>query len=58
MTEIEIIGSSSQGNGYLLKSADQILVLELGCKFMDYVKQLNTEGLMSVRGCLASHRRR
>ena len=40
MTEIQIIGSSSQGNGYLLKSADQILVLELGCKFMDYVKQL------------------
>ena len=58
MTEITCINTGSNGNGFLLKSGDQILVLELGCRFMDYVKQLNTEGFMSVRGCLASHRRR
>lgn len=56
MTEIEIIGSNSQGNGYFLKSADQILVLELGCKFMDYVEQLNQEEVKNVCGCCATHR--
>ena len=56
MTEIEIIGSSSQGNGYLLKSADQILVLELGCKFSDYVKHLKEGELSKVGGGIASHR--
>lgn len=56
MTEVEIIGSSSQGNGYLLKSAGEILVLELGCKFMDYVQQLKKGELSKVGGCIASHR--
>ena len=55
MTEITICNSGSSSNGYLLKSADQILVLELGCRFMDYVKQLNMEDFASVRGCIASH---
>lgn len=57
MTEVEIIGSSSQANGYLLKSADQTLVLELGCKFMDYVQHLNEGGLKNVAACVCSHRR-
>lgn len=56
MTEIEIVSSGSQCNGYLLKSADQILVLELGCKFMDYVEHLNMEGFSKVCGCAATHR--
>jgi hypothetical protein len=56
MTEIQIIGSSSQANGYLLKSADQILVLELGCKFSDYIKYLKEGELSKVGGCIASHR--
>lgn len=56
MTEIQIIGSSSQSNGYLLKSEGQILVLELGCKFMDYVKQLKDGGLKNVAACVCSHR--
>lgn len=55
MTEIEIIGSSSQGNGYLLKSADQILVLELGCKFIDYVEILGSDFNKAV-GCAFTHR--
>ncbi len=56
MTEIQIIGSSSQSNGYLLKSADQILVLELGCKFADYVQHLKQEEVKNVCGCCATHR--
>jgi phosphoribosyl 1,2-cyclic phosphodiesterase len=55
MTEIEIIGSSSQANGYLLKSADQILVLELGCKFMEYVEILGSD-FNKVVGSCATHR--
>jgi phosphoribosyl 1,2-cyclic phosphodiesterase len=55
MTEIETIGSSSQANGYLLKSADQILVLELGCKFMDYVEILGND-FNKVVGCAFTHR--
>ena len=55
MTEIEIIGSSSQANGYLLKSADQILVLELGCKFMDYVEILGSD-FNKVVGCTYTHK--
>ena len=55
MTEIEIVSSGSQCNGYLLKSADQILVLELGCKFMDYVEALK-EDFNTVVGCLVSHK--
>lgn len=39
MTEITCINTGSIGNGFLLKSGGEILVLELGCKFMDYIKQ-------------------
>ena len=55
MTEIEIVNSGSQCNGYLLKSGNEILVLELGCKFQDYVEALKGE-LSKVGGCIASHR--
>ena len=56
MTEIQIVSSGSSANGYLLKSADQILVLELGCRFMDYVQHLNEGGLKNVAACVCSHR--
>lgn len=56
MAEIEIVSSGSSANGYLLKSADQILVLELGCKFMDYVEHLKDGGLKNVAACVCSHR--
>lgn len=56
MTEITIVSSSSQGNGYLLKSGNQILVLELGSKFMDYVQHLKQEEVKNVCGCCATHR--
>lgn len=36
MTEITCINTGSSGNGFLLQSADQIFVLELGYRFMDY----------------------
>lgn len=55
MTEIQTIGASSIGNGYLLKSGNEILVLELGCKFQDYVEALKGD-FEKVGGCIASHR--
>lgn len=55
MTEIQIVNSNSQGNGYLLKSGNQILVLELGCKFMDYVGALKKD-FDKVIGCAFTHR--
>lgn len=54
MTEITIVSSSSQGNGYLLKSGNQILVLELGCRFADYIGELK-ENFSDVVGCVCSH---
>lgn len=53
MTEIKIVHSGSSSNGYILESGGQALVLELGCKMMDYT--LNMEDFASVRGCIASH---
>ena len=55
MTEITIVSSSSQGNGYLLKSGNQILVLELGCKFSDYTVELK-ENFSDAVGCVCSHK--
>ena len=55
MTEITCINTGSSGNGFLLKSADQILVLELGCKFMDYVNALGND-FNKVVGSCATHR--
>lgn len=55
MTTIHVINSNSSSNGYILESGGQSLILELGCRMMDYVEHLNTEGLISVRGCIASH---
>ena len=55
MTEITCINTGSQGNGYLLKSGNEILVLELGCKFQDYVEALKGD-FEKVVGCCASHK--
>ena len=53
MTTIHVCSSNSSANGYILESGGQTLVLELGCKMMDYT--LNMEDFASVRGCIASH---
>lgn len=55
MTEITCVSTGSSGNGFILKSADQILVLELGCKFMDYVEILGSD-FNKVVGSACTHR--
>ena len=54
MTEIRIVNSGSSSNGYIVKSGNQILVLELGCKMSDYIGFLEDE-FCDVAGCLCSH---
>lgn len=52
-TSVKVINTGSTGNGYLLRSDNQILIVELGLKMMEYT--LNMEDFASVRGCVASH---
>lgn len=54
MTRIFTIGSSSSGNGYLIESGRSVLILEIGCRFGDYVTPIMSKfGL--VAGCIYSH---
>lgn len=55
MTEITICSSGSNANGYLLKSGNQVLVLELGCKFMEYVEALKDD-FSNIIGSVFTHR--
>lgn len=55
-TSIKVVGTGSSGNGYILQSNNQCLIIELGCKFSDYVEQLK-DNFGNVGGVIASHRR-
>jgi phosphoribosyl 1,2-cyclic phosphodiesterase len=49
------LGSSSAGNGYLLRASDgETLIIEAGVKLMDVKKALNFD-LSDVIGCIVSH---
>lgn len=55
--KVTVVGSGSSGNGYLIESQNEILILELGCHMHDYLEALNyDEGMRKVVGCLVSHR--
>lgn len=50
------IGSGSSGNGYIIKCSKESLIIELGCKWKDYLKALNyEEGVSMVSGCITTH---
>lgn len=53
MTTIKTISSSSSGNGYIIESGRQTLILELGLQMADYVS--NIKDFTSVCGCVATH---
>lgn len=55
MTEIMCINTGSKGNGFIVKSGGKVLILELGCKFMDYVEILGND-FNKVVGSCATHR--
>lgn len=54
MTKLKVIGSSSQGNGYILECDKEQLIIELGVSWKEILKGLNYN-LTKVHACLVSH---
>lgn len=55
MTEIKVVSSSSSANGYIIESDGQSLILELGCRIMDYTLEVK-DTFNSIKGCVLSHK--
>lgn len=55
MYELKTLRSGSSGNGYIIEGENEALVIELGCKFDDYVRALNYD-TKKIVGCIVSHR--
>lgn len=51
---LEVLGSSSKGNCYLLKAQDDILILEAGVPIKDIKMALGFD-FRNIRGCLVTH---
>lgn len=51
---IKVIGSSSEGNCYLLINGDSTLIIECGCK-MSLIKKALNYNLKNVVGCIVTH---
>ncbi len=52
--QLKVIGSNSSGNGYILKSDTDTLILELGCRWSDYLDALDYK-IDDVVGAVCSH---
>ncbi|MGN0929863.1 MAG: hypothetical protein ACI4N3_04445 [Alphaproteobacteria bacterium] len=56
MAKMFVLGSSSQGNSYILECDEESIILELGIDFKNLIKSINyKEGLKKVRGCITTH---
>lgn len=55
MAILKVLGSSSDGNSYILECNEEALVIELGVKWSEILKALNYD-LNKIVGCLSSHR--
>lgn len=51
---LKVLGSSSNGNSYLLENSKEALIIECGVNF-DLIKRSLLFNLSKVRGCLVSH---
>lgn len=51
---LDVLGSSSKGNAYLLKTSDEILLIECGVHIKQIKKALNFD-LRKVVGCVLTH---
>lgn len=51
---LNVLGSSSKGNGYILQNGDEALIIECGIKIREVLKSLgfNTK---KISGCLVTH---
>ncbi len=54
MVNLSIISSSSSGNGYVLRSDNEILLIEAGTSFFEVEKSCNFETNI-IKGCLITH---
>ena len=54
MATLKIVGSSSDGNAYILDCGSEQLILELGVSWKEILKELNFD-LSNVKCCLCSH---
>lgn len=54
MATLSVIGSSSDGNAYILDCGSEQLILELGVSWKEILKALNFD-LSNVKCCLCSH---
>lgn len=52
---LKVLGSSSEGNCYILESGNEKIIIELGVPWRDIIKGLNYK-IDDVAGCLVSHR--
>lgn len=52
--ELKILGSSSKGNGYILETSSEALVIEAGCKLIEAKKAIGFN-LSKIVGCIISH---
>lgn len=55
MTKLHILGSSSHGNGYVLETKYDALVIEAGVPFSEVKKALDFD-ISKIRGVVVSHR--
>ena len=51
---LKVLGSSSQGNCYILENRDEALIIEAGVRFIEVKKALNFN-IRKVSGCLITH---
>lgn len=51
---MEVCGSGSSGNGYVLNCDGRVLLLEAGCRFIDIKRILNYD-ISGIVGMFVSH---
>lgn len=56
MMTLDVISSSSEGNGYILRSNGEVLLIECGVREKDIFKALSVSDLGNIAGCLISHK--
>ena len=52
-TNITVVGSGSKGNSYILDSGDELLIIDIGCKFAEIIGFI--DDLKKVVGCICDH---
>lgn len=51
---LKVLKSGSSGNGYILESEEEALILDIGVKFIEYERALNFD-IRKIKGGLLTH---